>query len=105
MDRYERVETIEINRGGKGETKLKIKNKSTVLCSLSLTSALKKEDYYIIPYILYNIYHVTAVHLPSITRIGIIEAKKKKKRKTYIYLKIKKKNKNKKRKNNIRTRV
>lgn len=85
MDRYERVETIEINRGDKGETKLKIKNKSTVLCSLSLTSALKKEDYYIIPYILYNIYHVTAVHLPSITRIGIIEAKKKKnERHTYI---------------------
>lgn len=66
VDRYEKVETIEINRGDKGETKLKQKkNKSTVLCSLSLTSALKKEDYYIIPYILYNIYHVTAVHLPS----------------------------------------
>lgn len=103
MDRYERVETIEINRGGKGETKLKIKNKSTVLCSLSLTSALKKEDYYIIPYILYNIYHVTAVHLPSITRIGIIEAKKK--TKDIHISKNKKKNKNKKRKNNIRTRV
>jgi len=84
VDRYERVETIEINRGDKGETKLKIKNKSTVLCTLSLTSALKKEDYYIIPYILYNIYHVTAVHLPSITRIGIIEAKKKNEKHTYI---------------------
>lgn len=34
----------------KKETKLK-QNKSTVFCSLSLASALRRGDYYIIPYI------------------------------------------------------
>lgn len=34
----------------KKEKKLK-QNKSTVFCSLSLTSALRRRDYYIIPYI------------------------------------------------------
>lgn len=49
------IVTKESTRSGlikeiKKETKLK-QNKSTVLCSLSLTSVLRRGDYYIIPYI------------------------------------------------------
>lgn len=35
----------------KKETKLKQNKSTVVLCSLSLTSALRRGDYYIIPYI------------------------------------------------------
>lgn len=68
----------------KKETKLKQNKSTVVLCSLSLTSALRRGDYYIIPYICIIYITWPPYIFRPITRIGIFEAK----RKIYIYIYI-----------------
>lgn len=91
VDRYERIDTIGTNKGDKKRDKIKTKQINSTLLSFAYICTKEGRLLHNTIY-LYNIYHVTAVHLPSNHSHRDIRSKTKD---IHIYLKIKKKQKKK----------